>query len=305
MGDGIDTIDGGADHDTLQIYGTSVYFEQKGYGGDNGIGVIVEDGAITSIAGCTLANVESVMLDLGERYDTLDYIGTMQAVTVDLATGTATGFTSIAGMEYVFGGEGDDALTGDAGPTNSEAVPATTRSSAGTALTALMAEMPMITLTAGPATTGYSGRHWARYPDRGDRVNQFAGTLSELNGDRITDYESGENIVLEASLAEYGNVRLAPAGADTELQIDGDNDGSFETVIMLTGTISGTVVLSNSGNYYYTNNLIRIVTNVATSGNDLLFGTPVSADVIDGLAGDDEIFGLGGNDTPDWRDGER
>jgi Ca2+-binding RTX toxin-like protein len=117
-GDGIDKIDGGPDHDTLSIVGT-FRPNEKGFGGDNVLNVVVVDGAITSIEGGTLVNVESVMLDLGdnpigfEEWDGLIYAGTMEAVTVNLATGTATGFTSIAGVEYVFGGSGNDALTGD------------------------------------------------------------------------------------------------------------------------------------------------------------------------------------------------
>src|SRR5262249_26285317 len=41
------------------------------------------------------------------------------------------------------------------------------------------------------------------------------------------------------------------------LQIDGDNNGSFETVITLNGTISGTINLSNLGSF--TNRVISIV----------------------------------------------
>ena len=122
-GDGIDTINGGADHDTLSIFGTpfdtfygnSFHDIIKGFGGSNHLTTVVVDGAITGIAGGTLVNVESVILDLGEEVDTLDYAGTMEAVTVNLATGTATGFTSIAGVENAVGGSGNDVLTGDAG----------------------------------------------------------------------------------------------------------------------------------------------------------------------------------------------
>jgi Ca2+-binding RTX toxin-like protein len=127
-GDGIATIDGGPGHDTLNIFGAPVVYvddsDWKGFGGNSSLQVVVEDGtitrmgtlvdgAITSIG--TVANVESVMLDLGDGGDSLDYTGTTEAVTVNLATGTATGFTSIAGVETVGGGSGNDVLTGDAG----------------------------------------------------------------------------------------------------------------------------------------------------------------------------------------------
>src|SRR5262249_27160841 len=91
----------------------------------------------------------------------------------------------------------------------------------------------------------------------GTGVDQFRGFLSELNGDRITDYEIGERIILNASLSGHGNVQLVPTGPDTELQIDGDNDSFFETIITLNGTISGSINLSNEGSF--TNNVITIV----------------------------------------------
>jgi Ca2+-binding RTX toxin-like protein len=129
-GYGIDTIDGGADHDTLDIVGAPAYFDDygKGYDGNSWLDVVVVDGAITSINGGTVVSVESVMADLGDGRlppnhagmwandeDALYYAGTTEAVTVNLATGTATGFTSIADVEDVFGGSGNDVLTGDAG----------------------------------------------------------------------------------------------------------------------------------------------------------------------------------------------
>src|SRR5262249_17825606 len=111
-GNGIDMIDGGPDHDTLRHLAAGSPCE----GGNHNLYVDRWCGVITSIEGGTLTNVESVVLDLFDGEDRLDYAGTMEAVTVNLATGTATGFTSIAGVEEVLGGSGNDALTGDAGP---------------------------------------------------------------------------------------------------------------------------------------------------------------------------------------------
>src|SRR5262249_45988790 len=86
----------------------------------------------------------------------------------------------------------------------------------------------------------------------------FSSCFAGLNGDRITDYEFGERIfLLNEGLSSADNVRLVASGADTELQIDGDNNGSFETVITLTGTISGSINLSSLGPP--NNNVITIV----------------------------------------------
>jgi Ca2+-binding RTX toxin-like protein len=46
--------------------------------------------------------------------DTLTYAGSLASVTVNLLTGTASGFSSIANIENVTGGTGNDTLTGDA-----------------------------------------------------------------------------------------------------------------------------------------------------------------------------------------------
>ena len=60
-GDGIDTIDGGADYDTLTIFGIPVLYDDKGkgYGGNSFLKVVVKDGAITSINGGKFVSVES------------------------------------------------------------------------------------------------------------------------------------------------------------------------------------------------------------------------------------------------------
>jgi VCBS repeat-containing protein len=314
-GDGTDTIDGGADYDTLIITGTPVLYDDygKGYGGSSFLKVVVADGAITSIAGGTVANVESVMLDLGDGYDTLDYAGTMEAVTVNLATSTATGFTSIAGVESILGGFGNDALTGDAGPNSLAGGAGLDTLTGGDGFDNLHGGDGADSLDGGAGGDRLEGDYGDDVLDGGagddqlkggigfdtltggTGIDRFEGDLSELNGDRITDYEADEKIFLEGSLSGAGNVRLVAIGADTELQIDGDNDGSFETVMTLNGTISGTIILSNEA---LSTNAIRIVSSsaVPTSGSDLLVGTP-AADTIDGLAGDDEIFGLAGNDT--------
>src|SRR4029450_11416500 len=63
----------------------------------------------------TLSNVEGVNANLGGgTADTLNYGATASAVTVNLGTSTASGFTAITGIENITGGAGSDFLTGDA-----------------------------------------------------------------------------------------------------------------------------------------------------------------------------------------------
>jgi Ca2+-binding RTX toxin-like protein len=110
VGDGVDTIDGGADTDTLAVSGTA--------GSDTLHVVVNSSGVVTSIEGMSATHVEQYTVSgLGNTAagDTLDYTGSTSSVTVNLGTNSATGFTSVTGIENVTGGDGDDALTGDSG----------------------------------------------------------------------------------------------------------------------------------------------------------------------------------------------
>ena len=109
IGDGDDDVDGGADLDTLRITGTA---------GNNTLNVLFNGVSLTEFENGTVTNVESVTADLGAGNDTLSYVGTTAAVTVDLTNGTASGFTSVAGIEDVTGGDGNDTLVGAAGVIN-------------------------------------------------------------------------------------------------------------------------------------------------------------------------------------------
>jgi Ca2+-binding RTX toxin-like protein len=99
-------VDGGTGTDTLAVTGN---------GGGETLGVVFSGTAITSVSGGAVLNVESVTANLGAGTDTLSYGATTAAVTVNLGAGTASGFSSIANIENVTGGNGNDVLTGDAG----------------------------------------------------------------------------------------------------------------------------------------------------------------------------------------------
>ncbi|PWB58500.1 MAG: hypothetical protein C3F17_18490, partial [Bradyrhizobiaceae bacterium] len=101
---GADLVDGGDGVDTLQL---------TSGGSGQTLDVVVAGGVITQFEGGRVVNVELFTADLGTGSDTLSYDGTTEGVTVDLAAGSATGFTSIANIENVTGGAGNDTLTGD------------------------------------------------------------------------------------------------------------------------------------------------------------------------------------------------
>jgi Ca2+-binding RTX toxin-like protein len=109
MSTGTDTFAGGLGFDTLNITGTA---------GNDTLDVTYNGTALTTVEGGAVTGVEAVTADLlgqaaGGR-DALSYNGTTTAVTVNLTTGTASGFASIANIENVTGGSGNDTLTGNA-----------------------------------------------------------------------------------------------------------------------------------------------------------------------------------------------
>ena len=102
LGDGTDTIDAGGGSDTLDITGTS---------GNDTLNVLFNGTVLTGFENGTLAGVENVTADLDGGTDTLSYAGTTAAMAADLGAGTASGFSSLAGIENVIGGDGNDTLT--------------------------------------------------------------------------------------------------------------------------------------------------------------------------------------------------
>ena len=99
IGDGIDAVDGGAGSDTLNIIGTATA---------NVLDVIFDATSITQFEGGTVTGVEAINANLNAGNDTLTYAGTTAAVTVNLATSSASGFASITSIETVVGGSGND-----------------------------------------------------------------------------------------------------------------------------------------------------------------------------------------------------
>jgi Ca2+-binding RTX toxin-like protein len=106
--DGRDTFNGGADTDTVNLTGSAV----ADVADTNWNGTV-----ITGLLNNALIEVEAIHLDLGAGGTGGDWLryNTALGVSVNLATGAATGFASITGVENLIGGTGNDSLTGDAG----------------------------------------------------------------------------------------------------------------------------------------------------------------------------------------------
>ena len=106
MGGGIDAVNGGLDNDTLVITGTAV---------NETLDAVWNGAVITSIETGAITGIESITADLLGASDTLSYGTSAASVTVNLSTGSASGFTSIANIANVTGGSGGDFLTGGVG----------------------------------------------------------------------------------------------------------------------------------------------------------------------------------------------
>ncbi|MBP1807421.1 peroxidase family protein [Rubellimicrobium aerolatum] len=106
LAEGTDNVNGGLGFDRLVITGTTAA---------NLVTAVLAGSAITSMTGLSaIAGVESLVLDVGDGVDRLTYATLSTSAVVDLETGTATGFASIAGFEQVATGNGADSLRGDA-----------------------------------------------------------------------------------------------------------------------------------------------------------------------------------------------
>jgi Ca2+-binding RTX toxin-like protein len=104
MGDGADAVNGGADSDTLNITAAAAAADA--------LDVIYDGSVLTSVEGGAVSGVEFVNANLNGGLDTLAYTGSTAAVSVDLSTGTASGFAAIANIENATGGSGNDTLIG-------------------------------------------------------------------------------------------------------------------------------------------------------------------------------------------------
>ena len=104
VGDGGDVTNGDAGTDTLVVSGTTA---------SDTLSVDFNGTAITQVGGGgSVSGIEAITADLLGGTDTLAYTDTTAAVIVNLLTSSATGFASVAGIENVTGGGGNDSLTG-------------------------------------------------------------------------------------------------------------------------------------------------------------------------------------------------
>ncbi len=153
-----------------------------------------------------------------------------------------------------------------------------------------------------------AGQTGADFLTGGGGKDTFSGSVADLNGDRINDYEFGEKILVSGGAAGSSAYRMEHTATDTLIRIDEDGDGTFESTITLSGIIKGSLTMAQetdpnvtrdqSGAVYASLAIEEadVVVIGGTDGDDTLSGTP-GDDSLDGGAGNDYLSGLEGNDT--------
>jgi Ca2+-binding RTX toxin-like protein len=268
IGDGADTVNGGADSDTLNITGRATV--------DDTLNVTFNGTVLTAFEGgiITLGTVESVTADLlgaAGSGDTLNYAAASAAVSVNLATGTASGFTSLTNIENVSGGNGNDTLTGND-----------------------LANL----LSGGAGNDTLSGGLGNDTLNGGGGNNRLDGGLGN---DTMIGGAGDDTYVVDA--AGDAVIEAANAGTDTvRSSVTFTLANNFENLTLTgTGNINGTgngvanIITGNDG----INTLSGGAGNDTLSGglgNDTLNGNG-DDDILNGGAGNDTINGNAGNDV--------
>ena len=277
IGDGVDTVDGGSGSDRLVLTSNV---------GNQTLAVTLNAaGVMTNFQGGSVTGVESVTADLGGGTDTLIYTAP-GGVTVNLVNGTATGFTSIAGIENVNTNGGSDTVTGD-GNNN--------------------------VLNAGGAADIVNGG------DGNDSINGGAGddTINGDAGDDIITYAMGGGADTVDGGADFDELRVitnAAAndtldvivnGAGVVTSIEGGSVTNVERITVNLGTGFDRISYAGSAIGVTVNLAVPSATGLFSIANtedvtgtaqaDILTGNNL-ANILDGGAGNDIMNGGLGND---------
>ncbi len=284
IGDGADNINGGLGADSLNVTGTA---------GSNTLNVVFNGTGLTGVGGGTLVDVETVNADLLGGSDALSYgTGTTAAVTVNLATHSASGFASIAGIENVTGGSGNDTLTGDA---------LANALNGGAGNDTLVGGMGSDTLTggAGNDTASYAGESDAMFIDlatgsarRGAAaapVEDALVTIENVIGGAGNDSITGSTVANRLEGGAGNDTLVGGAGNDTLLGQGGNDtftyttgDGNdtlvdggdgIDTLSIFGNTVANTLTVAYNG---------TSITSIASTVASLLNVEHVTADLSDG-----------------------
>ncbi|MHC2302759.1 beta strand repeat-containing protein [Rhizobium mongolense] len=95
------------------------------------------------------------------------------------------------------------------------------------------------TLVGGEGDDFIAGQYDVDVLTGGAGKDTFAGSISDWIGDRIIDYEYGEDILVFGGPMDGSAYRLRAENGETFLEVGGN--GSFQTLLTLSGVIAGTI----------------------------------------------------------------
>ncbi|PPC75908.1 hypothetical protein C4K68_18110, partial [Pokkaliibacter plantistimulans] len=216
----IDSIDGGAGTDTLRFEPTSTFTFGSGLDWSSRISGIekLSTNANSSTFNMTFrANAYSEGLREIDFSDDTNSSGTNNIILSNI-TGGGMVVTGTAGSDLIRGGSGADTLSGGSGNDTIEG-------NAGDDI-----------ISGGAGTDSLSG---------GSGNDTFVGAASELNGDTITDFSSGDGIQLTGvSGLTAANVRIN--GSTLEIDTDSTTFASPEVIITLTSVPTSSIVVTTT-----------------------------------------------------------
>ncbi|MCI4645645.1 MAG: hypothetical protein MRY64_12770, partial [Hyphomonadaceae bacterium] len=155
------------------------------------------------------------------------------------------------------------------------------------------------------------------YLSGGGASDLFVGTLADLNGDEISDFDFYDDglVVLGQQLTAASFSVVANGSSSSLLLIDGDLDGITDATISINGTTiqtnpiqvrtwgSDTLIGFGSNSVYVAPSNVTNITGAGgddtitgNSRNNTVWGR-VGNDIIDGAGGLDSLYGDWGNDT--------
>lgn len=221
-------------------------------------------------------------IDGGGGSDRVDYSRIQSAIVVDLAAGTATGADigsdSLANIEGVQGGQGDDRLSG------------------GNDAESLDGSGGNDILRGGRGDDNLSGGEGSDTFefDLGDGVDRVAEFAVEQDVDRIVFGAGIAATDVSFALEDFESVLRVGTGGDKIILSYqfGGSGGGIEEVHFADGTIWGLSDLAQ-----------RYIAAQVSTGSDYVMGTSLG-DVIEALGGDDAIFGEAGDDQLRGGDGD-
>ncbi len=192
-----------------------------------------------------------------------------------------------AGPDLIGGGRGNDTLNGDAGDDELHGGLGNDTLNGGADNDYLSGEEGADTLNGGTGNDTLRGGADADTLTGGAGDDTFVFSPGDIAaGEKITDYEYGEKIDI-GGISNANQVKLTANGNGSILEMDLDNNGTFETQLGLDGVTGGTIiVLPNEGG-------LRILNQQAgTDGHDKLYDTGLASYVVGG-AGNDIYYAQG------------